>query len=87
MTCPQLTRNFVTRERHYYYFGSEDDMVSTNIDSVRRAAIAGIVGATATAIGGLVVQAVIQPSTAVSDERWSYPWSSSSLVPISILWA
>ena len=62
-------------------------MVSTNIDSVRRAAIAGIVGATTTAIGGLVVQAVIQPSTTVSDQRWSYPWSSSSLVPISILWA
>jgi hypothetical protein len=62
-------------------------MVSTNIDSVRRAAIAGIVGATATATGGLVVQAVIQPSTTVSDQRWSYPWSSSSLVPISILWA
>ena len=62
-------------------------MASTNIDSVRRAAVAGIVGATATAIGGLVVQAVIQPSTTVSDKRWSYPWSSSSLVPISILWA
>ena len=62
-------------------------MVNTNIDSVRRAAIVGIVGATATAIGGLVVQAVIQPSTTVSDERWSYPWSSSSLIPISILWA
>ena len=62
-------------------------MANTNVDSLRRAATAGIVGATATAIGGLVVQAVIQPSTAVSDERWSYPWSSSSLVPISILWA
>ena len=62
-------------------------MANTNIDSLRRAAIAGIVGATATAIGGLIVQAIIQPSTTVSDERWSYPWSSSSLVPISILWA
>lgn len=62
-------------------------MLSTNIDSVRRAAIAGIVGATATATGGLVVQAVVQPSTTVSDQRWSYPWSSGSLVPISILWA
>jgi hypothetical protein len=62
-------------------------MANTNIDSLRRAAIAGIVGASATAIGGLVVQAVIQPSTTISDERWSYPWSSSSLVPISILWA
>lgn len=62
-------------------------MANANIDSLRRAAIAGSVGATATAIGGLVVQAIIQPSTTVSDERWSYPWSSSSLVRISILWA
>jgi hypothetical protein len=62
-------------------------MANANIDSLRRAAIAGSVGATATAIGGLVVQAIIQPSTTVSDERWSYPWSSSSLIPISILWA
>jgi hypothetical protein len=62
-------------------------MANTNIDSLRRAAIAGCVGATATAIGGLVVQAIVQPSTTVSDERWSYPWSSTALVPISILWA
>ena len=62
-------------------------MANANIDSLRRAAITGCIGGTATAIGGLVVQAVIQPSTTVSDKRWSYPWSSSSLVPISILWA
>lgn len=62
-------------------------MANTDIDTLRRAAIAGCVGATATAIGGLVVQAVIQPSTTISDERWSYPWSSTALVPMSILWA
>ena len=62
-------------------------MANTNVDSFRRPAIAGIVGAAATAISGLLVQAVIQPATTVSDKRWSYPWSSSSLVPISILWA
>ena len=62
-------------------------MAQASNDSLRRAAIAGCVGATATAIGGLVVQAAIQPSTTVSDERWSYPWSSGSLVPVSILWA
>jgi hypothetical protein len=49
--------------------------------------MAGSAGAAATAIGGLLVQVVVQPATAVSDERWSYPWSSSALVPISILWA
>jgi len=62
-------------------------MANTNIDSLRRAAIAGSFGAAATAIGGLAVQAIVQPSTTVSDERWSYPWSSTSLVPVSILWA
>jgi hypothetical protein len=56
-------------------------MTNANIESLRRAAIAGIVGATATAIGGLVVQAVVQPATSVSDEMWSYPFSSSALVP------
>src|SRR5262249_20289957 len=63
------------------------NMANANIQSLRRAAIAGIVGAAATTIGGLAVQAVIQPATTVSDEMWSYPWSSSALVPISFLWA
>ncbi len=62
-------------------------MTNAKIDSLRRAAIAGIVGATATAIGGLVVQAVVQPATSVSREMWSYPFSSSALVPMSILGA
>jgi hypothetical protein len=62
-------------------------MTNANMQSLRRAATAGSAGAAATAIGGLLVQVVVQPATAVSDERWSYPWSSSALVPISILWA
>jgi hypothetical protein len=62
-------------------------MTNANTDSLRRAAIAGIVGATATATGGLVVQAVVQPATHVSHDRWSYPWSSAALIPISLLWA
>lgn len=62
-------------------------MTNAKIDSLRRAAIAGIVGAIGTAIGGLVVQAVVQPATTVSHDRWSYPWSSAALIPISLLWA
>jgi hypothetical protein len=62
-------------------------MAQANTESLRRAAIAGIVGATATAIAGLIVQAVVQPATSVSDEMWSYPFSSSALVPMSILGA
>ena len=59
-------------------------MTTANTDSLRRAAIAGIVGAAATAMSGLFIQAVVQPATTVSDESWSYPWSSSALVPFSI---
>jgi hypothetical protein len=55
--------------------------------SLRRAGIAFIVGALITAIGGAVVQGFVQPSTTVSDDMWSYPWSSDALVPISLLWA
>ena len=61
MTRPQLARSVVARRR--LPLGSEDDMKNANIESIRRAAIAGIVGATATAIGGLVVQAVVQPAS------------------------
>jgi hypothetical protein len=46
-----------------------------------------IVGAAATALGGIVVQGIVQPGTTISDHRWSYPWSSGALVPISLLWA
>jgi hypothetical protein len=60
-------------------------MTNASTDSLRRAAIAGIVGATGTVIGGLVVQIVVQPATTVSDEMWSYPFSSAALVPVSIL--
>lgn len=62
-------------------------MTNANPRSLRKAAMACIAGAAATAIGGLTVQAVVQPATAVPDDRWSYPWSSTALVPMSILWA
>ena len=52
--------------------------------SIRAAAVSCAVGAAATTIGGIAVQAIVQPATAVPDDRWSYPWSSSALVPISI---
>jgi hypothetical protein len=66
------------------YVEQEDEM---KIQRCRRAAIAGIVGAAATALGAIVVQAVVIPTTSVPDARWSYPWSSQALVPVSILWA
>jgi hypothetical protein len=48
---------------------------------------AGIAGAAATAVCGIVVQAAIQPASTVPDDRWSYPWSSAALVPVSLLYA
>ncbi|MHB8642668.1 MAG: hypothetical protein ACYDA3_07270 [Gaiellaceae bacterium] len=62
-------------------------MVKATSHSIRAAAVSCAVGAAATTIGGIAVQAIVQPATAVPDNRWSYPWSSSALVPISILWA
>ena len=62
-------------------------MATTKIDSLRAAAASCIVGAAATTLGGIAVQAIVQPTTNVSHDRWSYPWSSAALIPISLLWA
>jgi len=62
-------------------------MAKATNHSIRAAAAVLAVGAAATAIGGIAVQAIVEPGTTVPDDRWSYPWSSSALVPISILWA
>jgi hypothetical protein len=62
-------------------------MARGDAKSLRTAGISCIVGAAATTLGGIVVQGVIQPATNVSDQKWSYPWSSGALVPVSILWA
>jgi len=61
-------------------------MVTSNTQAIRRAGIAFIVGAGITALGGAVSQ-VAQTSAAVSDQTWSYPWSSDAFVPITLLWA
>jgi hypothetical protein len=62
-------------------------MATSKIESLRTAALGCIVGAAATMVGGIVVQAIVQPATHVSHDRWSYPWSSGALIPISLLWA
>ena len=62
-------------------------MARRDTKSLRTAGISCIVGAAATTLGGIVVQGIVQPATTVSDHRWSYPWSSGALVPVSILWA
>ncbi len=54
---------------------------------IRNAALVGIIGSATTVVTGLAVQAFIQPSTTISDERWSYPWSSDALVAASLMFA
>lgn len=64
-------------------------MVPTNnpqARQTRRAAVAFIGAAAATAIAGAVLQFGIQPSTDLSDDMWRYPWSSSgAFVAFSVL--
>src|SRR3954453_20421147 len=45
-----------------------------------------IAGGSVLAIGGAITQ-VVQASTTVSDQQWSYPWSSTAAMAISTLWA
>jgi hypothetical protein len=64
-------------------------MVPTNdpqIRQTRRAAVAFIVAAAATAVAGAVLFLGIQPSTDISDDMWRYPWESSgAFVAFSIV--
>lgn len=62
-------------------------MNGTMTDGTRRAAIAGAVGAALTAASGVIVQFAVQPSSNVSDKLWSYPWSSTALIPVSLVYA
>lgn len=55
-------------------------------DRVSTGATAGIIGAAITLASALVVQLVVQPDTTVSDEQFSYPWPSTALIPVSILY-
>jgi hypothetical protein len=55
--------------------------------SIRRAGLLGAVGGALTVISGVVVQGIVQPASDVSDEMWSYPWSSDALVPVSLVYA
>jgi hypothetical protein len=58
-----------------------------NTLSIRRLAVAGVVGAAATVASGILIEAVVKPASDVSDDMWSYPWSSDALTPVSIVFA
>lgn len=57
------------------------------MNDIRKLAAVGLVGGALTALSGTFVAVVIQPASDVSDEMWSYPWSSDALVPASVLFA
>jgi hypothetical protein len=54
--------------------------------STRTASSACGAGAIILAVGGVATQ-IVQTSTTVSDQVWSYPWSSATSIPITLLWA
>jgi hypothetical protein len=49
----------------------------SQLSRIRRAALAFIGAAAATAVAGAVLQFGLQPATDLSDDMWRYPWSSS----------
>jgi hypothetical protein len=55
--------------------------------TLRRAGLLGAVGGALSVISGLVVQGIVRPASDVSDEMWSYPWSSDALIPVSLVYA
>lgn len=55
--------------------------------SRRLESVAAITGGAATAISGLLVQAVVQPASTVPTTRWSYPWSADAFVTVSVVYA
>ncbi|WP_112237666.1 hypothetical protein [Kribbella monticola] len=58
-----------------------------NNHSSRGLAVAGLTGGLATVLSGVVIEAVVKPASDVSNEMWSYPWSSDALTPVSIVFA
>lgn len=53
--------------------------------SIRRMAAVGVVGAAATVVDALVVQAAVVPGTDVSSKMFSYPFSTGPLVVASLV--
>ncbi|MBK5288424.1 MAG: hypothetical protein JJE46_08150 [Acidimicrobiia bacterium] len=55
-------------------------------ESIERAAIAGIIGATVIAFGGVITQ-VVQASGTVGSHQVSYPWTPGAMWTIEPMWA
>ena len=55
--------------------------------SIRRAGLLGAIGGALTVISGAIIQGIVQPASDVSNEMWSYPWTSDAYVPVSLVLA
>ena len=58
-----------------------DKLVST----VRAAGQAGVIAGVLTAVDGIGVQLAVRPPTSVAPEMWTYPWSGSAFVVVTLL--
>ena len=54
-------------------------------DMTRAQAVAGIVGSTVIAVGGLITQ-VVQSNTTIDAHQLSYPWTPTAMVAIELVW-
>lgn len=54
---------------------------------IRTAGVVGAIGGALTALSGLLVEAVVKPTTDVADDRWSYPWSGGAFVAVCVVYA
>ena len=60
--------------------------MDTHLRTVQAAGRAGVVGGVLTAAGGIGVQLFVLPQTSVSSEMWTYPWSGSAYVVVTLLY-
>lgn len=58
--------------------------MKSDTQPIRGGVVAFVAGAALTALSGALVQSVVMPASDVSDERWSYPWTTGAFVPISL---
>lgn len=61
--------------------------MSTQLTATRTVVQPLVAGGLLTLVAGVAVQGLVIPFTDVSDDRFSYPWSPSALIWVSLLYA
>jgi hypothetical protein len=61
--------------------------MSTQLTPTRTVVTPLVAGGLLTLVAGIAVQGVVIPFTDVSEDRFSYPWSPSALIWVSLLYA